>query len=138
MDTAFLTTDDVQRFNAHFLGGQALLRDFGLLESAVMRPQSSAFGDDAYPSIFEKAAALLHGIARNHPFVDANKRSAWTSTNVFLMINGYLVEVDQGEIVSLVVDTAEGLLDVPAIAASLKAWAQPIGLADASSEPEQR
>lgn len=135
MATAFLTTEDVQRFNAHFLGGQALLRDFGLLESAVMRPQASAFGGDAYPSIFEKAAALLHGIARNHAFVDANKRTAWAATNVFLLINGYYVEVDQGDIVSLMVDAAEGFLDVQAIASSLKAWAKEIDLEGPDPEP---
>ena len=100
-----------------------MLRDFGLLESAVMRPQSSAFGDDAYPTIHEKAGALLHALARNHPFVDGNKRTAWAATHVFYLINGYAVIVDDGDVVALVVDVAEGQLDVPNIAATLKQWA---------------
>ena len=61
--------------NERFVGPD-MLRDFGMLDSAVMRPQASAFGDDAYPTIHEKATALLHGLARNHPFVDGNKRTA--------------------------------------------------------------
>ena len=60
-------------------GSPDQLRDFGILDGAVMRPQASAFGEDAFPSIHEKAAALLHSLARNHPFVTANKRPAWTA-----------------------------------------------------------
>jgi death-on-curing protein len=123
--TIYLTTDDIQQFNEHFVGPD-MLRDFGLLESAVLRPQSSAFGDDAYPTIHEKAAALLHGLARNHPFIDGNKRTAWAATEVFYTINGHEMTADDGLIVALVVDIAEGLLDVPAIAATLKVWALPL------------
>jgi len=54
--------------------GEALVRDHGLLESALARPQTSVFGDDAYPTVEEKAAALLHSIARNHALVDSNER----------------------------------------------------------------
>lgn len=127
--TTYLSTDEVQGFNAHFVGSDAL-RDFGLLESAVMRPQASAFGEDAFPSLVEKAAALLHGLARNHPFIDGNKRTAWVATNVFLMVNGFAVSADQGDIVALVVDVAEGQLDVPAISGKLKEWAQPMEFPD--------
>lgn len=123
MSTGYLTADEVVRFNARFVGHGAL-RDFGLLDSAVMRPQSSAFGEDAFPSIHEKAAALLHGLARNHPFVDGNKRTAWACVSTFYMINGFIISADQADIVALVVDTAEGQLDVPTIAATLKSWAQ--------------
>lgn len=82
MTTVYLTCDDVQMLNEEF-AGRDMLRDFGLLDSAVMRPQASAFGEDAYPTLHEKAAALLHGLARNHPFVDANKCTAWAATSVF-------------------------------------------------------
>ena len=115
--------------NEDFVGPD-MLRDFGLLESAVMRPQMSAFGDDAYPTIHEKSAALLHGLARNHPFVDANKRTAWAATSVFYQINGYVVDLDDGAVVGLVVDVAEGQLDVPTIAALLKVRAHPVALPD--------
>ncbi len=95
-------------------------------EAAVLRPQSTAFGDDAYPSLHEKSGALLHSLARNHPFVDGNKRTAWAATAVFYQLNGHIiVQEDPGQIVSIVVDVAEGQLDVPNIAATLKVWAIP-------------
>lgn len=123
----WLTPDNVQAFNERFVGPD-MLRDFGLLESAVLRPQATAFGDDAYPTLHEKSAALLHSLARNHPFVDGNKRTAWAATAVFYEINGYTIswEADPGQIVGLVVDVAEGLQDVLNIAAVLKGWAQPL------------
>jgi death-on-curing protein len=121
--TFYLTTDDVLMLNEHWIGPDKL-RDFGLLESAVLRPQATVFGEDAYPSIHEKAAALLHSLARNHPFVDGNKRTAWAATSVFYQANGYTVHVDDGEVVALVVDIAEGQRDVPAIAGTLKSWAR--------------
>jgi death on curing protein len=126
MTTYWLTTDDVQHFNERFVGPD-MLRDFGALDAAVMRPQATAFGEDAYPTLHEKAAALLHSLARNHPFVDGNKRSSWAAVAVFYQINGYVIAgmVDPGRVVGLVVDVAEGQLDVPAIAAYLKEWAQP-------------
>jgi death-on-curing protein len=124
--TIWVTTGNVQYFNERFVG-PGMLRDFGLLESAVLRPQSTTFSEDAYPTLHEKAAALLHSLARNHPFVDGNKRTAWAATAVLYEINGYSIStlVDPGQIVGLVVDVAEGLLDVPNIAAVLKDWAQP-------------
>lgn len=127
--TMYLTPDNVQLLNEHFVGPD-MLRDFGLLESAVARPQMSAFGEDAYPTMHEKAATLLYGLARNHPFVDANKRTAWAATSVFYQINGYLVHLDDGAVVGLMVDVAEGQLDVPAIAALLKVSAHPVTLSD--------
>lgn len=127
--TLYLTCDNVQMLNEEFVGPD-MLRDFGLLDSAVARPQSSAFGEDAYPTLHEKAATLLYGLARNHPFVDANKRTAWAATSVFYQINGYELAVDDGDVVALVVDIAEGQLDVPNIAASLKVWAHPLPVSD--------
>ncbi|MDY6999017.1 MAG: type II toxin-antitoxin system death-on-curing family toxin [Actinomycetota bacterium] len=128
--TTFLTTNEIQQVNASFVGPD-MMRDFGLLDSAVARPQASAFGDDAFPSIHEKAAALLHGLARNHPFVDGNKRTAWAATSMFYMLNGYGIEAhDQGDIVALVVDVAEGQLGVQDVAAKLKDWAQTFPVRD--------
>lgn len=95
-----------------------------------MRPRASAFGDDAYPTLHEKAAALLLGLARNHPFVDGNKRTAWAATSVFYQINGHWLLVDDSAVVGLVVDVAEGQLDVPNVAATLKSWAYPFPVSD--------
>ena len=119
----YLTASEVEGFNASFVGpGQ--LRDFSLLEAAILRPQATAFGEDAYRSTHEKAAALLHSLARNHPFVDGNKRTALAATAVFYRLNGYrLASPEPGEEVGLVVDAAQGFVDVAAIAGKLKEWA---------------
>ncbi|OGY11507.1 MAG: hypothetical protein A3H88_01810 [Candidatus Blackburnbacteria bacterium RIFCSPLOWO2_02_FULL_44_9] len=70
-------------------GGAHGLRDVGLLESAVARPQASFAGEDFYPTVFEKAAALMHSLLKNHPFVDGNKRTAYASAGIFLELNGF-------------------------------------------------
>lgn len=95
------------------------VRDLGLLDSACARTHSSAFGTDAYPTLQEKAAALLHSLARNHALVDGNKRLAWLATVVFLDINGRTVELEDEVAFELVMAVAEGSLDVEAIAARL-------------------
>lgn len=68
-------------------GTEAAVRDVGLVASAVSRPAASAFGQDAYPTIFLKAAAMMHSLGRNHAFVDGNKRIAWVATETFLLLN---------------------------------------------------
>lgn len=70
-------------------GGSSGIRDDGLLRSALARPQATFGGKDLYPTCFEKAAALLESLAKNHPFVDGNKRMAWACFDIFLEINGY-------------------------------------------------
>lgn len=127
--TIYLTSDDVLRINERFVGADQL-RDFGLLDGAVTRPQQSAFGDDAFPTIHEKAAALLHGLARNHPFVTGNKRTAWTATAMFYMVNGYNLHVEAMDVIGLTTDAAEGQVGVQDIAAVLKEWAQPFPMPD--------
>lgn len=92
------------------------VRDVGLLDAAVARPRSSAFGADAYPSIALKAAALLHSLVRNHALVDGNKRLGWLATVVFLDLDDHPVALDDDEAFELVVDVAEGKLDVEDIA----------------------
>lgn len=84
----YLTERDVMVVLAA-TGQQVQLRDYGLLSSAVARPASSAFGEDAYPGPWVKAAALLHSLAQNHPFVDGNKRAAWTGAWTFVEANGW-------------------------------------------------
>ncbi len=70
-------------------GGSLGLRDKGLLESAAARLKVTFGGEDLYPTIFHKAAALLHSLLKNHPFVDGNKRTALASAGIFLKLNGY-------------------------------------------------
>lgn len=85
------------------------LRAPGLLESAVHRPRARMFGTSAYEDTFEQAAALLHGIATNHPLVDGNKRTAWLAAATFLALNGVdLGDADQDAAYGLVIDAASG------------------------------
>jgi len=105
--------------------GQARLRDVGLVASAIVRPQTSVLGEDAYPDLHTKAAAILHSLARNHAFVDGNKRVAWLSAGAFYWINGLLLDAPDDPAYDLVIAVATGDLDVPAIAATLAQWARP-------------
>jgi death-on-curing protein len=97
------------------------IRDVGLLESASARPRSTAFGEDAYPSIHLKAAAMLHSIARNHPLVDGNKPLALAATLAFYGLNGLRLTLSNDEAYELVMAVAAGELDdVEQIAALLQ------------------
>lgn len=84
----FLDTDDLIELARRLLGDPPPVRDVGLLGAAAARPQASAFGSDAYPDIWTKAAALLQSVVNNHALVDGNKRLGWLATAVFLELNG--------------------------------------------------
>jgi death on curing protein len=96
------------------------VRDVGLLDSAAARPRATVLGEDAYRTIAEKAAALLHSVARNHALADGNKRVAWLATVVFLDINGHVTALDDDEAFTLVMDVSGGLDDVTEIARRLQ------------------
>lgn len=92
MSNLFLTLDEVLEMHSILIkrfGGAAGVRDFGLLESALYRPQTGY-----YSTLFEMAAALFESLINNHPFVDGNKRVAFFATDVFLRMNGYKFVVD--------------------------------------------
>ena len=86
--TEYLDREDVLMAGAAAVGIEVRVADYGLLDAAVARPQATAFGVDAYPDLFTKAAALLQSLARNHALVDGNKRTAWAAAWTFLFING--------------------------------------------------
>ena len=96
------------------------VRDIGLLDSAMARPRSSAFGVDAYPTIEIKAAALLHSLASNHPLVDGNKRLAWLATVVFLDLNGLEPKISDGQAFDVVWEVASGESDLAVISTKLR------------------
>ncbi|NNN12411.1 MAG: alcohol dehydrogenase [Acidimicrobiaceae bacterium] len=95
------------------------VRDVGLLDSAVNRPRSSAFGEDAYATLNLKAAALLQSMTKNHALVDGNKRLAWLSTVVFCDLNGLAPQLTDDDAFQLVYDIASSQLDVAEIAERL-------------------
>jgi death-on-curing protein len=84
------------------------VRDVGLLDAATARPRSSVLGEDAYPTLDLKAAALLESLARDHPMVDGNKRLAWWATTLFLWLNEREPALSDDEAVLLVMDVARG------------------------------
>ena len=116
--TEFLDLEDLLRLVE--LLGAGPVRDAGLLDSAAARAQSSAFGQDAYPTLELKAAALLHSICRNRALVDGNKRLGLLATVTFLRLNGHSFNMTQDEAFDLVMLVAEGVLDLPEIAARLR------------------
>ncbi len=96
-----------------------LIKDTGLLESALARPQASAFGADAYPDLHTKAAALVHSLAKNHALVDGNKRLALAGLIAFFGVNGLRLTMTNDEaydfIISLVVGELDEVVDIAAI-----------------------
>jgi death on curing protein len=106
----YLGLDDLLHVAERTLG-EVLVRDIGLLQSALARPQTSAFGEDAYPSVHAKAAALLHSIARNHALVDGNKRLGLAAVIAFYGLNGFRLTLTDDEAYDLVIAVAAGNLD---------------------------
>jgi death-on-curing protein len=122
--TRYLTVEQALRIARAAVGGAVEVRDVGLLESAVHRPRASVLGQDAYPDLFTKAAALLHSLAGNHPLVDGNKRLAWLATYVFLAKNGIVLDPDDDAAYEFVIAVADGSIDdVGEIAAVLARFA---------------
>lgn len=125
MSLYYLDLEDLLVVAAHAVGGPPEVRDYGLLESALARPRSTVFGQDAYPDVWSKAAALLESLGRNHALVDGNKRLAWTATWTFLTVNGHDLDpgfnVDEAE--TFVIAAVTGSLDIRAIADGLPAFA---------------
>lgn len=118
----YLELDDLVLLAVGLLGDPPPIRDVGLLGGAAARPRTSAFGVDAYPDVWSKAAALLHSIVKNHPLVDGNKRLGWLACAVFLDLNGVdPTSATDDDVVDLVVGLAAGDLDVPLPAGRLRA-----------------
>lgn len=109
-------------------GTKASVRDFSLLHSAVERPKASYSGQDLYPNVFTKAAALLHSLCLNHPFTDGNKRTAWISAKRFLYLNGYYLKAEGMEAADFMVDVDNEKPPVSEIAAWLKAHSKEKGV----------
>ena len=121
----FLDLDELLYVAVRTLGAEPEVRDLGLLESALARPQASAFGQDPYPTIHEKAAALLHSVARNHALVDGNKRLALAAAIAFYGLNGMRLTLTNDEAYDLVIGVASGKLDdVRTIASVLEAGSE--------------
>jgi len=117
----YLTLPELLHVADRTLGPGYTVRDYGLLEAALFRPQATAFGKDAYPDLDTKAAALLHSIARNHALIDGDKRLALAAIIAFCGLNGRRLTLTNDAAYNLVMNVAAGELDtVDAIAAVLQ------------------
>ncbi len=111
--TVYLDLEDALAQVA-FLG--FMVKDVGLLDSALARPKTSLFGEDAYPDLPTKAAAMMHSLIKNHPLIDGNKRTGWLLFVSFLAINGYQHNMTSDEAFDLTIGLATDVLTIEAAA----------------------
>ena len=118
----FVEALHVEQLRLH--GGATGLRDEGMLESAVYRPQQK----DAYgqPDLCDLAAAYLYGIVKNHPFVDGNKRTGLAAADLFLYYNGFTLEAEDEDLIQLVMSVASGEIDEDGAAAFFRDHIEPL------------
>jgi len=114
--TTFLDMSALMHIASNVLGPRGVvIRDAGLLASALARPMASYADEDAYPSLIDKAAALLHSLVCNHGLIDGNKRLGWAATVVFCDINGLRLDLSDDAVLDLVIGVAEGKYDLDEI-----------------------
>ena len=131
--TEHLDLDDLLAAAEAALGRPPDVRDAGILDAATARTRASVYGEDAYRSLVEKAAALLQSIVTGHPLVDGNKRLGWVAVRLFCRMNGHDLAAPVDAAFELVRAVADGTLrDVPEIAARLRPW---ITKAGATEDP---
>ncbi len=118
----YLTPEDLVHLAALLLGDPPPVRDVGLLGAAAARPQTTVFGEDAYPDVWTKAVSLLQSVVKNHPLVDGNKRLGWLATAVFLELSGVVAaRAANDDVYDLVMRVASRHESVDEIAMALRA-----------------
>ncbi|MEU1484202.1 Fic family protein [Streptomyces sp. NPDC005752] len=124
-EVRYIQIDEILAIARKVSGPGHSVRDMGLLVSAIERPRTNMFGAELYPTLHEKAAALLHSVARNHALIDGNRRTAWLAMRVFLRLNGVSAGTTPPPVSiagPFVEDVAQDIVDVPVIAKRLSAW----------------
>jgi len=114
-DDMIITVDQVLKVHDDLIdgdGGIYGIRDEDQLESSILRPYTSTFGQDMYPSLFDKVASLFDALLRLHPFADGNKRTAWGSMELALSNKGYRLDVDFDESSDILVKIINNEMDV--------------------------
>lgn len=114
----YLDVEDLLHIAERATGAPVELRDAGLLAAAAARPRASAFGTDAYATVHEKAAALLHSVVRNHALVDGNKRLGLAAVIAFYGLNGWRLTMSNDDAYDFVMSIAAGALDEVSVLAS--------------------
>ncbi len=129
MDIRYLTADEILRLHSVEVGDVGV-REVNLVEAAAERPRQSAFGDDAYPDLASKAAALLDSLVRNHPFVDGNKRIGVLASFVFVELNGYQIDATNDDVVDTVLALIVREIDFEELVRRFGTWLRPIANED--------
>ena len=133
----YVTIEEVARINHDILGTGSVIRDAGLLASAVGRPALVVFGEDPYPTLSHKAAALMESLCLNHAFVQGNKRTAVIAVMHMLNWNGYDLRAEQMELVDITLDVVEHRIDLDKLAEWIELHSGPIdfsGIEDIATE----
>lgn len=121
--TDYLDVADLLVIADRIAGGTAGVRDVGLLAGAAGRPATTWNGAEVYPTLDDKAGALLLSLVSDHALIDGNKRLGWVAVNVFYGLNGFGLRAPQDDAFELVMAIAKGVVtDVPAVAAVLRSW----------------
>jgi death-on-curing protein len=126
----YVTVEEVLAINAEVLGTTPELRDAGLLASAVGRPAQIVFGEDAYPTLFDKVAALMESICQNHAFIQGNKRTAVIAAIHMLLWNGWDLVAEQMELVDITLDVVEHRIDREKLAEWIQLHSVPLDYPD--------
>ncbi|GLZ39276.1 Fic family protein [Actinokineospora sp. NBRC 105648] len=123
--TAYLDASDLLVLAAAVTGGDLVVRDLGLLDSAAHRPRATVLGVEAYDSLWLKAAALLDSIVRTRPLAEGNWRLGWVAAVTMCDINGWWIDADTDDALDIVRAVGRGSVEVPKMAEHLEAWALP-------------
>lgn len=122
---AYLDASDLLVLAAAVTGGDLVVRDLGLLDSAAHRPRATVLGVEAYEGLWNKAAALLDSIVRTRPLVEGNWRLGWVAAVTMCDLNGWWIDADEDEALEVVREVGRGNVDVKAMAEHLERWALP-------------
>lgn len=121
----YLDASDLLVLAAAVTGGDLVVRDIGLLDSAAHRPRATVLGVQAYETLWLKAAALLESIVRTRPLVEGNWRLAWVAAVTLCDINGWWIDAEEDDALQMVREVGRGNVEVPVMADQLEAWALP-------------
>lgn len=122
---AYLDASDLLVLAAAVTGGDLVVRDLGLLDSAAHRPRATVLGVEAYDTLWLKAAALLDSIVRTRPLVEGNWRLGWVAAVTMCDMNGWWIDADEDDALEIVREVGRGNVDVPKMAEHLEGWALP-------------
>ena len=123
--TVYLDASDLLVLAAAVTGGDLVVRDLGLLDSAAHRPRAIVLGVEAYESLWTKSAALLDSVVRTRPLVQGNWRLGWIAAVTMCDLNGWWIDADEDDALTVVREVGRGEIDIPALARRLEAWALP-------------